>query len=79
MIKFHQFVNAMLLKDLADDPKYQDILSRTVTKNAESNYTITSKTAGLWMHRVGASREWFKAGTYTDEHEKPEVIESRIE
>ena len=34
--KFHQFVNDTLLKDLAEDPKYQDILSRTITKNAEA-------------------------------------------
>ena len=79
VLKFHEFVNDTLLKDLADDPKYQDILSRTLTKNAEGNYTICASTARTWMHRVGASREWFRSGTYTDVHEKPEVIESRME
>ena len=79
VLKFHQFVNDTLLKDLAADPKYKDILSRTLTKNAEGNYTICASTARTWMHRVGASREWFRSGTYTDVHEKPEVIESRIE
>lgn len=75
--KFQVYVNRDLLPELAKDPDYVTLLDRTL-KTKEGTYTISHATALAWMRRAGAERTWFKQGTYTDVHEREDVVAARI-
>jgi len=76
---FWKFCNTELLVKVSADAAFETILAKLLTTNEEGKYTISKTTAHNWMLRCGAEQNWFRPGYYTDMHQRPDVIEMRIE
>ena len=71
---FHRYINDEFLPELAKDDSYRAALDASSIKRegvgGMIKYSICASTAHEWMHRLGATRGWYKKTYYTDVHER---------